>query len=410
MPATHYHRLSQALHWLIAGLILFMIPLGWRLEDQDSLQFARYQLHKSVGILILLLTLVRIWARIQYKAPSEVQGPAWQMWAARLVHYSFYGLMLGLPLSGWAMSSTSVRDIVLFGVVPWPHLPVGTDQATHEIYENMHGILAKIITYGLIPLHIGAALKHHFIDKDLTLDRMVPGLTPKPLFNWRWALPLGVVVVAVASGFWVLKGEPPSAKELAPVVQDRVQESSASAASTVSITPEPKATSKLTSWVIDKAYSNLGFQTAFSGETINGNFTRYQADIRFDPVRLEDSQLIVKIDLASVNSGDEERDQSLKSASFFNIDTHPQAIFEAARFRKTGPDAYVALGYLTLHGVKKPYELAFKLTIKDKLAIMSATSELDRLAFGVGSGEWASADQLPAMVKLKFSIRANAKP
>ncbi|MBW8880959.1 MAG: cytochrome b, partial [Asticcacaulis sp.] len=178
LTSAAYNRYSRWLHWLIAGLILFMIFLGWRIEDHDSMRLARVTLHKSIGISILLLSLIRIAVRVAYKAPAEPPMPKWQLLAAKALHLGFYVVMIGMPLTGWLMVSTSPRPIPFFGLFDWPHLPVPQDHETHELFETIHGLIAKLIIYFMIPLHVLAALKHQFVDKDEVVQHMVPGLTP----------------------------------------------------------------------------------------------------------------------------------------------------------------------------------------------------------------------------------------
>jgi cytochrome b561 len=113
--------------------------------------------------------------------------PAWEKWAARATHFVFYLLMLGLPLSGWAMVSASplikVHPTVLYGVVHWPtfpFLPADPDQLhdTHKLLERTHELLGWI-AYATIALHVAAALKHQLIDRDDVLARMIPFLRRK---------------------------------------------------------------------------------------------------------------------------------------------------------------------------------------------------------------------------------------
>lgn len=425
-PAT-YHRASRYLHWVMAALILYLVFLGWSFDSDDSGRYARYQMHKSVGILVLFLTFVRIGLRIAYKAPPEMPGPKWQMLAARAVHIGFYVLMIGLPLSGWAMVSASPIGIktVLFGIIPWPHLPVTPGHDLNETLEAVHGLLAKAMIYLLVPLHIGAALMHHFVHKDDTVTRMLPGLEPKPsllqsLKNPRWIVPLLVTVGAFAAANLFMKGSPASEApqgqiEASAVVEESVPElatnlSTASASDTASVTTSSSDVStEIPTWVVDKSASHIRFGTTFQGSDIKGGFSDYTAKIVFDPERLDGSEVKVTIDLSSVNSGDTDRDATLKGSGFFAVDSHPKAIFEAKSFTKTGEGRYLAKGKLTLHGQTKPFSLPFRLKITDKTAVMTATASLDRLAFGVGSGEWAATDAIPAEVMLDLKITATTK-
>ncbi|MDV6332909.1 YceI family protein [Asticcacaulis sp. 201] len=414
LTPTSYNRYSRYLHWLMAFLILFMVFLGWRFDDKDSLIFTRANLHKSIGILIILLTLLRIALRLAYKAPPEPPMPKWQAWAAQALHVGFYVVMIGLPLSGWLMVSTSTREIPFFGLA-WPHLPVPQTHDAHETFEAAHGLIAKLLFYVMIPLHVVAALKHQFIDKDTVVEHMVPGLKPRPILNYRWLLPIGVVGLAVVLGFGVLRGKPQARNDAPPpvasVASSEAPEVSASvseAASSVSETASASQAAAVTNWIVDKSATKIAFSTSLSGEAINGGFSSYSAAIAFDLEQLDKSHVKVTIDLSSVSSGDNDRDGSLKSDAFFNVAVTPKAVFEATSFTKTDATHFVAKGRLTLHGKSQPLTLPFSLIIKNDTATMTGSTTIDRTAFGVGSGEWAATDSLPAKVKVDINLKAKA--
>ncbi|MFT3997908.1 MAG: YceI family protein [Asticcacaulis sp.] len=425
MTPAVYHRASRYLHWAMAALIFYMVFLGWTLEDKDGGLFSRYQMHKSVGFLILFLTVVRIGLRLAYKAPAEIEGPKWQMAAAKAVHIGFYVLMIGLPLSGWALVSTAKVPVptLWFGVVPIPHLPLGHD--THAIFENMHGLFAKLIFYVLIPLHVGAALMHHFIHKDDTVTRMLPGLEPKPTIfksalNARWLVPAVAVIGAFVLATFMMRGarvpepaptalpEPTAEASEAAVIPEESTTSSTASSTEASVTASEDAT-PVPVWAVNKSASHITFATTFNGGDIKGGFSGYTADIVFDPERLDQSKATVVIDLASVNSGDSTRDDTLKSDSFFNTAASPKATFRATTFTKTGTDRYLAKGRLTLHGQTKPFDLPFTLKITGKSAVMTATAKLNRLDYGVGSGEWAATDAVPNAIALDLKVTATTK-
>ena len=422
-----YNVYSRWLHWIIAGLILFMIFLGWRLDDHDSLRLSRVNLHKSVGILILLLSIVRLVIRFMTKAPPEPPMPAWQSWAAKGLHVLFYVAMLGMPLTGWAMVSTSAREIPFF-MFHWPHMPfvpisTAMENPVHEFFEFFHKMGAKILIYGMISLHVAAALKHQFVDKDEVLEHMVPGLKPKPVLNWRWIVPVGVVVLAVGFGEFIFRGAPQSGGEkpaessppaMASAAASDVSQAASAASSAVSSVSASSSSSSapagVTQWTIDKAASKIAWSTTFQGEAINGGFAGYSAQIAFDPDKLDQSHVKVSIDLGSVASGDNDRDGTLKSDQFFNVSSFPKAVYEAAKFTKTDATHFTAHGKLTLHGVTKPLDLPFSLTIKKDVADMTGTADLDRTVFSVGSGDYAKTDAIPAVVKLAITVKAHAAP
>ena len=139
-----YGLVAIVLHWLIASAIIALFIGGKIMVDLprgSSLQFTVYQLHKSLGITILLLSLLRVWWRWVNPLPAlPDQTPAWQKILAKISHRLFYALMILLPLSGWLMVSASPWNIptLLYGVIPWPHLPVPSDRALEEIFIATH--------------------------------------------------------------------------------------------------------------------------------------------------------------------------------------------------------------------------------------------------------------------------------
>ncbi len=180
-----YTTVAIALHWVIAVMIIMQIIGGLTmtgLPDGSSEKFEFYQLHKSFGLTVLLLSLVRLGWRLTHPAPALPDGMAgWERIAARFTHVAFYALMIGVPLGGWAVVSASpFADSVptyIFGVIPWPHLPffsgVEDRGALTEQLAGAHEFFALTIA-ALLVLHIGAALKHHFISRDGVLARMAP--------------------------------------------------------------------------------------------------------------------------------------------------------------------------------------------------------------------------------------------
>jgi cytochrome b561 len=179
-----YSSVAIGFHWLIAALMLTNIGLAWYFGTlKGPAEVAPLGLHKSIGITVLLLTVLRIgWRFTSRPPPLPATMKPWERWAARTTHFVFYGLMLGMPLSGWAMVSASplikVHPTVLYGVVPWPafpypHLDSDTLHDIRHLMATTHGTLA-LIAYAMIALHVAAALKHQLIDRDDVLARMIP--------------------------------------------------------------------------------------------------------------------------------------------------------------------------------------------------------------------------------------------
>ncbi len=191
MPAARqsYDRVAIALHWAIAAAIIILIYVGkWMTEALEThsapqmVVFQAYQWHKSVGLSVLVLSLFRIYWRVRHKPPAlPDQMSAFERLASHAAHIGFYGLMIGLPLTGWAMVSTSPWGLptIWFGLFEWPHLPILSTledkKPVEAVFKEAHELLGNL-AIGLIVLHVLAALKHQFINRDQVLARMVPWL------------------------------------------------------------------------------------------------------------------------------------------------------------------------------------------------------------------------------------------
>lgn len=179
-----YGLVAILLHWIIALSIITLLAMGAvmvRLTPGGSLQFNVYQLHKSLGITVLVLSLLRLaWRLFNPPPPLPANLDPWERALARVTHVGFYVLMIALPFSGWMMVSASVWNIptVIFGAFTLPHLPVLGDlqnkKPVEEALKEVHEALA-IGMFVLLMLHVAGALKHQFVLRDDTLARMLPG-------------------------------------------------------------------------------------------------------------------------------------------------------------------------------------------------------------------------------------------
>lgn len=210
--ARRYSGVAILLHWLIVAAILFQAILGWRMGNGPNgpATFALFQLHKSIGISILLLSLARLGWRLRHPAPPPLpHRPTWERLGSKAVHAGFYLVAIGLPLTGWITVSASRTGIptLLYGVVPWPHRPFIPDLAPgakhlwREAGERGHGILL-LLTCALLALHVGAVIKHQVIDRDATFARMAPGARPG-LFEPRLWLAALLFAAAVTAAYRV---------------------------------------------------------------------------------------------------------------------------------------------------------------------------------------------------------------
>ena len=180
--STGYGRIAIAFHWTMAALMIGLFAMGKYMVGLDPLApdtFAIYQWHKSFGFLVLALVFLRLVWRAINPVPRLPDGmPMIQRTAAHLGHAGLYAVMIALPVTGWLMVSASPWGIptVVFNVLPLPHLPVaemfGTKAETEKVFATLHE-WAGFLLVPLFIAHVAAALKHHFLNRDDILRRMV---------------------------------------------------------------------------------------------------------------------------------------------------------------------------------------------------------------------------------------------
>ncbi|MBV6633344.1 MAG: cytochrome b [Alphaproteobacteria bacterium] len=185
-----YNLVAIILHWVIALAIVLQLASGlWMVEaikggPNQALAYDAFQWHKSLGLTVLILSLMRFGWRLMNPPPPLPFGmKPWERVAAHATHWVFYGFMIGMPLTGWAMVSASPWDLptIWFGLFEVPHIP-WLYQLAAEAKEGVEALLKDVHAYfgylgiALLLLHIGAALKHQFVARDGLLLRMVPRL------------------------------------------------------------------------------------------------------------------------------------------------------------------------------------------------------------------------------------------
>ncbi len=423
-PAQRYAAIAIVLHWAIAFAIALMIPLGWWMSDlaedgvvSDGL-FRAFQLHKSIGLTVLALSLVQIGWRIANPPPAFPEHmPAWERLAARTTHLALYGLMLALPLTGWIYVSAgwSVNDDApllvqthWFGLFTVPHLfglpeaDAGLREAAAKTAMSSHSLLAWGAV-ALATLHALAALKHHFVDRDNILSLMAPFLRasaaePPPAHPARLALlGGGMSLLTIAMGlalFTIAKLDPvPHERAAEPrsaiSITDDAAPATATEANSLPQSTPAAAPQGASLWQVDAARSTIGFGFTYSdpeaGDTrFDGRFTRWRADIRFDPDHLDASSVLVTIETASATDGVPLHDRALTGPEWFNSAAHPTATFSANQFRRRQGDAYEARGELTIRGRNRTVTLPFTLSIVEDHASMRGQVTIDRRDFDVG--------------------------
>lgn len=355
-----YGLLAQGLHWLSAGLMLVMLPLGFYMADLPLGQqkFDLYQFHKSLGLTVLLITLVRIGWRVASPPPAMPASMAgWERAAAHATHVGLYVLLIAQPLVGFLHSNAANFPIVWWGVVPLPAL-IGANEPLAEVLVSLHAVFG-IAFVAVLGLHIGAALGHHLIKRDDVLRRMLPGASLATL-----------LLLVLAS---------PAAA--APV------------------------------WTVLET-SRLGFVATQEGQPVEGRFEVFDAMVAFDPDDLGASRIEVTIQTASATMGQSERDQAIRSSALLAVDDHPVATFISDEIAPAG-DGFEARGTLTIRDVTKEVALPFTLAIEDDpddTSMLRARAEgelsIARLDYGVGQGDFASTTTIGNEVVIRVEIDA----
>ena len=418
-----YSAVAIVLHWAIAAAILFMIPLGFWMSDQIAAGnpsggvYNAFQLHKSVGLTVLFLSLARLGWRLFNPPPAlPPHMPPWERFAAKATHWAFYILMIGLPLSGWVFVSAgwSLHENAslavptrYFGLFQVPAL-FGLTQAGEAVRAgvaqaamNAHALMAWGALL-LVALHVGAALKHHLFDKDNVLTHMIPGLraldgsAPAPKNPARLAVlgtGLGLSGIALAAALFVTSGYLAQASAPQRTSTIEIAEPATPSAPAPTAHPEeaalaaPPAPDAPAAWRVDTGASTINFAYLYtdeSGDTpMNGRFTRWRADIRFDPENLPASRVSVTIETASANTSAAYHNNTLPTAPWFNSAANPAATFVANDIRARA-GGYEARGTLTLRGVSRPVRLPFTLAIQSGRAVMNGSVAIARRDFGVG--------------------------
>jgi cytochrome b561/polyisoprenoid-binding protein YceI len=368
--ATRYGSVAKIFHWLTALLILTAILLGLIAENmahditaQDSAALARvatlFSLHKTIGVAAFFVALLRIlWAISQPKPGLPNGDRRAEAFLADMMHWALYGALVIVPLSGW------IHHAAQAGYAPiwWPFgqtLPfVPQSAAWAEAAGAVHWLATKVLIAAIL-LHVAGALKHHLIDRDDTLRRMLPGRAEAAPSARQpgHALPL-----VIATALWL------------GVLGLGVAGSAAQA-------PETAIVQGGGEWQVQDG--TLAITVQQFGSAVQGQFGNWQADIAFDP----DSgtgDVTVTIAIPSLTLGSV-TDQAM-GPDYFDAEQFETARFQAEIARTPdGPRSHAATGSLTLKGETVPVTLPFALEITDGVARMEGGLSLDRRDFGIGT-------------------------
>lgn len=398
-----YGLVAKSFHWLIAVMILALLPIGLFMGGMENspFKFQVFAMHKSFGLLVFFLGLLRlVWRLFISPVPDHMENHKhWEVMLARAAHFWLYVCIIGMPLSGWLMSSAGEYPVPFFGI-PMPAL-MGKDENLGHLFKETHEILGYTLMF-ILALHIAGALKHHIMDGDETLQRMTS-------LRRNWFITALVVTLAAASygaiaAISIFGEEEDEPRPAITSQQDRgtqtsVMDEAANKAVDTSKLPEH-------GWAIVPANSHLTFQAVLYKEPFTGTLKNFSGTIVFNPDDLSSAFADIVIDMAQVDSGDDNRDTNMLGADWFNVEAFPQSHFVTKSFEKAGDNSYVAVGDLTLRGVTMPLAVPFTLEIKDKTAHMKAEFSLNRSTFGVGQGQWQADDTVGQDVKVMLDLTA----
>jgi len=392
---THYGAIAKSLHWLIALIIFGLIPLGLYMVQMPygPEKLDAYAWHKSFGLLVLWLAGFRILWRFWSQPPDELDTHApWEQFLAKGAHFLLYTAMIGMPVSGWIMSSAGEFPVPFFGI-EMPDLAV-KDPDLFSQMRFVHTTLAYILI-GVIGMHVAGAFKHHIIDRDSTLKRMTADGT-------GCVIPAMLILLLAAffigTGYLVFNQSMPSAPA-SESFQEDLNLSSAASIEGDSL------------WTINSRKSELEFKAAMYGSEFTGQFKNFGGTINFDPDNLEESYAEIIIDMTSVETGNDERDEQILTSDWFDVAQYPKATFKTLQFERAAGNNYVAVGNLSIKNVTLPVSLPFTLEIKDKgdqkTAQVSGNLQLNRHEFNIGEGEWSTGATVSEGVRVTVSLTAS---
>lgn len=415
---TTYGTVTKSFHWLTALLILSVIPLGiiandiaYAIKDPDvattdadiSRAAFLFSLHKTIGVTIFFVALLRILWAVSQQKPGLLNGDnTLEATAAETVHWLLYGSLVLVPLSGWIHHAATTG----FAPIWWPFgqsLPfVPKDETLAYQMAGLHYILQWVLVASVV-LHIAGALKHHVLDGDATLRRMLPGhMSAMPtehqpghtlpfvaaLIIWGAALGTGAALG------WLKPHEAPVEIVAAPAQTE---------ATTDDGDAVPASTPVENQWVVETG--NLGITVTQLGSEVKGSFANWDAEITYAETANADGaygSVRVTVDISSLTLGSVT--SQAMGADFFDAANHPKAVFDARIV--DGESGLVAVGTLTIKGESVPVELPFDLTITDGTANAQGQMVVDRRDFGIGA---ADEGNVGASVVIGFDLTAKRR-
>ena len=311
----------------------------------------------------------------------------WQRRASHGAHWAIYALIFALPLSGWLMSSANAYAVSWFNLFVFPDL-IAADKSFAALFHTIHDILGKVLLV-LVIVHIVAALKHQFIDKDGIFQRMASAV------GWLVFI-LSIVVVVTVFGRVTSKNN--SRVVDVPVVENvesAIKEN------------EVKVLSDLPIWNIDYQQSYIQFTADQAGAPFDGRWTDWQAVMQFDASRLAESAFNVTINTSGVNSDDDERDGYIVGDEFFDTANFKTATFVTGEIERLADGQFTSPSRLSIKGLSKPVLFTFNVDVVGNVVELNGSASLDRFAWNVGTGDWSDPTWVGQEVLVSVKVVAN---
>ena len=375
------------MHWLVAGLIICQYVLAEladyaRADEALLKQLGLLANHKSVGMTILLIAAIRLLYRFFQPAPALPKTmPNWQQRLSNGSHFLLYALLFALPISGWLMSSATAYSVSWFNLFAIPDL-IAPNESRADQLAAIHYYLGSALLI-LAVIHIAAALKHHFIDKDDVLSRMAG------LGSWiSFAL---VAIVSISALSQVGSKSAPASTNLIATTSSTKEDDTTLAPSDLAI------------WQIDYERSFIKFSGDQAGAPFTGQWQSWQAQLQFDKSDLSKGRFDVRIDTQTPFSNDDERDDTIRSSDFFDVSKFKEARFIANRFERS-EDAFLALGTLEIKNLSHPVTLNFTVEQANGITTLEGSASLDRLLWNIGTGDWTDTSWVGQTVEVNVIV------
>ena len=405
-----YTSVAISLHWLIAFFLIGLLAMGkymTHLDETDPLRFTLTQWHKSFGITVFFLAVVRVLWRFTHRPPAlPVNTPHFQSAASHATHLLMYLLMVVIPVSGWVFVSVSPLNLetVLYGVVPWPHISflssIPEKEALSVQAGQLHMWLANTLLL-LILLHVCAALFHQLVQRDRLLSRMWVSDGHRDARDLNHGIVAGFLLI-FAGGLFLYD----STNQAESVNEDVVSanDSGVSGAGE-SVTDSSSAASSANSNAVSGTASvpaQVGFTAIQSSAPLIGKFTEVSVDLFIDEANPERSTLSATVATASVSSGDSQLDGTMVTSGWFASDEFPEATFLSSTFEQIDNSSYRVTGDMTIKGTTREVEFVLLL----EAGVGRGEFSIDRVDYGVG--DQGQDEFVNPIVVIQFSVQNRA--